>query len=430
MLATALLLLVALLAIGLPVAGVLGMLGFALDGWYSAMPLTRALGEVAWSSSNGFLLMSIPLFVLLGEILLRSGIADRMYDAMSTWLAWLPGGLMHSNIGSCALFAATCGSSAATAATVATVALPQMKKHGYSEKLFLGSLASGGTLGILIPPSINMIIYGALTDTSVPKLYLAGIVPGVLLALLFMAVIFVICLIKPSYGGVRLRPSWSERLATLKDFAPPLVIFLVVILSIYTGVATATESAALGVLASLGLAAIYKRVNLQFFTRIFEGTMKTTAMILLIIMAAVFLNFIMGGIGLTGKINAFVTSLQLSKYELLLAIVIFYVILGCFMETLSIMVTTLPVVTPLMVQAGFDPVWFGIVVIILIEMALITPPVGVNLYVIQGVRNGGKVADVIVGSLPFVAMMFLMIGLLTLFPNLALYLPEMGMATK
>ncbi len=430
MLATALLLLVALLAIGIPVAGVLGMLGFALDSWYSAMPLTRALGEVAWSSSNGFLLMSIPLFVLLGEILLRSGIADRMYDAMSNWLAWLPGGLMHSNIGSCALFAATCGSSAATAATVATVALPQMRKHGYSEKLFLGSLASGGTLGILIPPSINMIIYGALTDTSVPKLYLAGIVPGVMLALLFMTVIFIICLIKPSYGGTRLYPKWSERLATLKDFAPPLVIFLVVILSIYTGAATATESAALGVLASLALAAIYKRVNLRFFARVFEGTMKTTAMILLIIMAAVFLNFIMGGIALTGKINAFVTSLQLSKYELLLAIVIFYVLLGCFMETLSIMVTTLPVVTPLMVQAGFDPVWFGIVVIILIEMALITPPVGVNLYVIQGVRNGGKVADVIIGSLPFVAMMFLMIGLLTLFPNLALYLPEIGMSNK
>ena len=426
MLSTTLLLLIALLAIGLPVAGVLGILGFALDSGYSAMPLTRALGEVAWSSSNGFLLMSIPLFILLGEILLRSGIADRMYDAMSTWLAWLPGGLMHSNIGSCALFAATCGSSAATAATVATVALPQMKKHGYNEKLFLGSLASGGTLGILIPPSINMIIYGALTDTSVPKLYLAGIVPGVLLALLFMTAIFVICLIQPSYGGIRLHPNWSERIATLKDFAPPLAIFLLVILSIYTGAATATESAALGVLAALVLAALYKRVNLRFFARVFEGTMKTTAMILLIIMAAVFLNFIMGGIGLTAKINAYVTSLHLSKYELLLAVVIFYVILGCFMETLSIMVTTLPVITPLMVHAGFDPVWFGIIVIILIEMALITPPVGVNLYVIQGVRNGGKLSDVIIGSLPFVAMMFLLIGLLTLFPSLALYLPSMG----
>ena len=426
MLSTSLLLLIALLAIGLPVAGVLGILGFALDSGYSAMPLTRALGEVAWSSSNGFLLMSIPLFILLGEILLRSGIADRMYDAMSTWLAWLPGGLMHSNIGSCALFAATCGSSAATAATVATVALPQMKKYGYNEKLFLGSLASGGTLGILIPPSINMIIYGALTDTSVPKLYLAGIVPGVLLALLFMAAIFVICLIQPSYGGIRLHPNWSERIATLKDFAPPLAIFLVVILSIYTGAATATESAALGVLAALALAALYKRVNLRFFARVFEGTMKTTAMILLIIMAAVFLNFIMGGIGLTAKINTYVTSLHLSKYQLLLAVVIFYVILGCFMETLSIMVTTLPVITPLMVHAGFDPVWFGIIVIILIEMALITPPVGVNLYVIQGVRNGGKVSDVIIGSLPFVAMMFLLIGLLTLYPSLALYLPSMG----
>jgi len=424
MLGTTLLLLLVLLAIGLPVAATLGVLAFALDGLYSSMPLTRALGEIAWTSSNGFLLLSIPLFVMLGEILLRSGLADRMYEAMTQWLSWLPGGLMHSNVGACAAFSATCGSSAATAATVATVALPQAKRHGYSQRLFLGSLASGGTLGILIPPSINMIIYGALTDTSVPKLYLAGILPGLLLVALFMLVILVACLVKPSLGGTAVPTSWSRRIESLRDLLPPLVIFVVVIVSIYAGLATATESAALGVLAALGLAALHRRVNRRFFALVFEGTMKTTAMIMLIIVAAFFLNFIIGGIGLTAKVNAFVTSLNLSKYEFLLAVIVFYVILGCFMETLSIMVTTLPFVTPLMIQAGFDPVWFGIVVIVLIEMALITPPVGLNLYVIQGVRRGGKVSDVIVGSLPFVGAMLVLIALLTAFPQIALFLPD------
>jgi len=419
-------LLLGFLAIGLPVAGVLGLLGFVLDGLFSTMPLTRAFGEVTWTSSNSFLLMSIPLFILLGEILLRSGIADRMYDAMSAWLAWLPGGLMHSNVGTCAVFAATCGSSAATAATVATVALPQMKKHGYNHRLFLGSLASGGTLGILIPPSINMIIYGALTDTSVPRLYLAGIIPGLLLAFLFMGVIFVVCLVRPEMGGKKHASSWDQRISALPDLLPPLVIFLVVIISIYAGIATATESAALGVIAAMALAWMRGRVNRRFFQEIFAGTMKTTAMVMLILMMAAFLNFVMGGIGLTAKVSSFVSDLQLSKYQLLVAVVIFYIILGCFMETLSIMVTTLPVIVPIMVRAGFDPVWFGIMVIILIEMALITPPVGVNLYVIQGVRNEGELSDVIIGSIPFVAMMLVLIVLLAIFPSLALFLPSIG----
>ncbi len=424
MVAGALLLLLLLLAIGLPVAATLAVLAQLLDTMFSSMPLSRALGEMAWTSSNGFLLMSIPLFVMLGEILLRSGLADRLYDAMSAWLSWLPGGLMHSNVGACALFSATCGSSAATAATIATVALPQAMKHGYNQRLFLGSLASGGTLGILIPPSINLIIYGALTDTSIPKLYLAGIVPGLLLALLFMGIILIACLLKPSLGGDRPRYSWKARIATLADLAPPLLIFLVIIVSIYAGFATATESAALGVVAALMVVALRGRLSLRFFAQVFEGTMKTTAMIMLIIVAAFFLNFILGGIGLTTKVNAFVTELNLSKYELLLAVVVFYLVLGCFMETLSIMVTTLPFIVPLMVKAGFDPVWFGIIVIILIEMALITPPVGMNLYVIQGVRRGGEVGDVIIGSLPFVFAMLLLIALLTAAPQITLFLPS------
>ena len=426
MIATAILLLLALLALGLPVAAVLGALGVLLSEIYAALPITRAIGEVAWTSSIGFLLVSIPLFVMLGEILLRSGLADRMYGAMVHWLSWLPGGLMHANIGACALFAATCGSSAATAATIGTVALPQAAKHRYNERLFLGSLASGGTLGILIPPSINMIVYGALTDTSIPKLYLAGIIPGIVLSLLFMVTIYLICRLRPAWGGTAIRSSWDERWRSLGDLVPPLVIFAVVIGSIYSGLATATESAALGVVTALMLVVLRGRLSWALMMAVLEGTMRTTAMIMLIILAAFFLNFVMNAIGLTQRLNRTITSLDLSPYALLFAVVVFYTILGCFMETLSMMVTTLPIVTPVMAAAGFDPVWFGIVIIILIELALITPPVGLNLYVIQGIRERGSVNDVIIGALPFVIAMFAMIALLALVPDLALLLPRLA----
>ncbi|MFO1221980.1 MAG: TRAP transporter large permease subunit, partial [Burkholderiaceae bacterium] len=255
MIATALLTLLALMALAIPVAASMGVLGMILAQIYAFLPVSKVAGEIAWTSSNEFLLVALPLFILLGELLLRSGLAERMYDALAKWLSWLPGGLMHSNIAACALFAATSGSSVATAATVGTVALPQARRHGYSERLFLGTLAAGGTLGILIPPSINMIIYAVLTNTSVPKLYLAGIVPGLLLSLGFMVVVLAACLIQPSWGGQRLRASLASCLASLVHLVPPLGVFLVVVGSIYAGIATPTEAASLGVVAGLGLAA-------------------------------------------------------------------------------------------------------------------------------------------------------------------------------
>jgi len=259
--AVSLVLLLVLLGLSIPVGAALGVLGLVLDPLYSMLPLTRAIGEVAWSSSTDFLLVAIPLFILLGEILLRSGLADRMYSAMSLWLSWLPGGLMHANIGASALFAATSGSSVATAATVGTVALPQIEKKGYNESLFLGSLAAGGTLGILIPPSINLILYGVLTNTSVPKLYLAGILPGIVLAGLFMVAIAVACKVRPAWGGETIHASWGRRLASLMHLVPPLGIFLLVVGSIYAGIATPTEAAALGVVGALLLALFAGRLN-------------------------------------------------------------------------------------------------------------------------------------------------------------------------
>ena len=426
MIGTALLILVVLLALAVPVAATLGMMGLALSEFYSKLPLSLALGEMAWATSNNFLLVAIPFFVLLGEILLRSGIAERMYNALVLWIPWLPGGLMHSNIAACAMFAATSGSSVATAATIGTVAMGEIRKHGYSERLFLGTIAAGGTLGILIPPSINMIVYGVLTDSSIPQLYLAGIVPGLLLAGLFSLTVLIACLMWPALGGRRTTADWQARVRALPDLVPPLVIFIAVIGSIYAGLATATESAALGVIAALGVAAWHRRLTVRVLLQAFEGTMRTTAMIMAILIAAYFLNFVISSIGLTAQVNRFVTALGLSSAELLVAVIVFYLILGCFMETLSMMVATVPIVAPIMFKAGFDPIWFGILIIILMETAMITPPVGINLYVVQGLRRRGRIDDVIIGAAPFVITMLVMIAILSYWPQLALWLPRLG----
>ncbi|MCR9071228.1 MAG: TRAP transporter large permease [Alphaproteobacteria bacterium] len=425
MLGTTLIILLVLIALSVPIAAALGTLGLALDQLYSGGFLWRGLALNAWETSIEFLLVAIPMFVLLGEILLRAGIAQRMYAALVQWLSWLPGGLMHSNIGACAMFAATSGSSVATAATVGTVALPEIEKRGYNERLFLGTLAAGGTLGILIPPSINLIVYGLLTDTSVPELYLAGFIPGLMLAGLFMVAVVLFCIFRPSLDGDKVATSWSERIRVLPDLLPPLGIFLVVVGSIYAGIATPTEAASLGVVAALFLAACYRTLSLNMLRVAIEGTMKTTAMVMLIIMAAIFLNFVLGMIGLTQALAGFITSLGLTPFQTLMAVIVFYLVLGCFMETLSMLITTAPIITPIIVGLGYDPVWFGILLMVMLETALITPPIGVNLYVVQGVRGSGPMSDVMVGIIPFLLAMFAMVALLVGFPELALWLPSL-----
>ncbi|MEL7414530.1 MAG: TRAP transporter large permease [Pseudomonadota bacterium] len=424
MLAKTLLILLGLIALTVPVAAVLGWLGLSMQYLESPMPLHRALGDMVWQTSKDFLLVAIPMFILLGEILLRSGIAERMYDGIVKWLGWLPGGLMHANTGSCALFAATSGSSVATAATIGTVAIPQIERRGYNERLFLGTVAAGGTLGILIPPSINLILYGLLTDTSVPELYLAGFLPGFLLAALFMATVVVLCVLRPGWGGERVQVSWAERLAALPALLPPIGIFLVVVGSIYAGLATPTEAAALGVVAALILAASNRTLSIDMLRQAIEGTIRTTSMIMLIILAAVFLNFVLSVIGLTQALADFVTGLGISPMQTMLVIVLVLLIVGCFMETLSMLLTTAPLIAPIVIALGFDPVWFGILLMVLLETALITPPIGINLYVVQGVRERGEIVDVMIGAAPFVVTMVGMIGLLLAFPQIALWLPE------
>ena len=413
----------ALFLSGAPIAAALGLLAIALVTLYSPLPLIRATGEIAWSTGNDFLLVAVPLYVLMGELLLRSGIAARTYEAMVKWLNWLPGGLMHSNVGVSAIFAATSGSSVVTAATVGTVALPQAEKYAYNQRLFLGSIAAGGTLGILIPPSINLLIYGFITETSVPQLYIAALIPAAILCLLFFATIAIACAAKPEWGGVRQRFSWDERIASLPHLVPPLLLFLLVVGSIYAGWATPTESAALGVIGALLLAAANRALSLEIIKHAVENTMRITGMAMLIVLAAFFLGFVISILGINRDLLSFVQGLNLSPMQIMICIVLFYLVLGCFLDPLAMMVTTLPITAPLAASLGFDLIWFGILIVVLCETALITPPFGVNLFVVQTVRKSGPLADVIIGALPFVITLLTLLAILLAWPSLALWLP-------
>ena len=412
-----------------PVAAVLGILSFVLDHISMGGSLTPALAEIYWDKSKEFILVAVPMFILLGEIMLRAGIAQRMYGAVIQWISWLPGGLMHANIGSCTIFAASSGSSVATAATVGTVAYPEIEARGYNERLFLGSLAAGGTIGILVPPSINLIIYGLLTDTSVPELYLAGIIPGIVLSSLFMLAIFVACIYRPAWGGTKVETTWAQRIKCLPDLLPPILLFMAVVGSIYGGIATPTEAASIGVCMAVLIAAYFKTLNWEMMKAAFEGTMRTTAMIMLIVFAAIFLNFVLGFMGITQAMLNFIRDMGLTPVQTVLLIIVFYLFLGMFMETLSMMLTTVPIVFPIIMALGvpeFSDVWFGILITLLMEAALITPPIGVNLYVIQGIRlRGGEFNDVAIGAIPFLIAMLGMILLLVAFPHIATWLPTL-----
>ena len=416
--------LLALLAASIPVGVVLFLLGFGVDQFFSSFPLTRALGNMVWSASNSATLIAIPFFVLLGEVLVRSGVATRTYAALDRWVSWLPGGLVHANVATATMFSATSGSSVATAATVATVAMPQAEKLGYDPKLFSGAIAAGGTLGIMIPPSINLIVYGFLTQSSIPQLFLAGLIPGLALALAFLVVTAIICTIRPDLGGTRRVFPFPQMLRALVDLVPIIILFGLIVGSIYRGWATPTEAAAVGVAGALLIALAFGGVSWAMLRDSLLGTMKITAMIMLIVIGASFLNFTLASAGLGRELTAFLEGLGLSPLGFIMVVVVLYIVLGFFIETLSLMVVTIPIIVPMVLAQGYDVIWFGILMIVLIEMALITPPVGLNLYVVQGARKSGTLNEVMLGALPYVIVMFAMAMALIAFPQIALFLPN------
>ncbi|MCT7656100.1 TRAP transporter large permease subunit [Oceanimonas sp. NS1] len=413
-----------MLLLGVPIAVAMALIGVIGGIMVFDWTFMDSIGAVVWSVHNEALLTAIPLFILLGELLLRGGIADKMFLSMAAWLGRLPGGLLHTNIGSCALFAATSGSSVATAATIGTVALPSLQERKYCMRQSLGSLAAGGTLGILIPPSVNMLIYGSLTNNSIGKLFMAGLIPGVMLSLLFMVYI---AFANRGQGSVREEKlSLSEKLRLSRHLIPPAVVFGIVMGSIYSGLATATESAALGVMTALWFAWRSGKLSLTFLQECFVQTARITGMILLIITAAFVLNLTISLTGVVDELTAWVTSFGLSVTGLLLILILFYLALGMFMDVLSMQVLTIPITYPIVTALGVDPIWYGVFVVLMCELALITPPVGMNLFVVQSVRkDGGNISDVMWGVVPFILIMMLFTFSLMMFPEIALWLPNM-----
>jgi C4-dicarboxylate transporter, DctM subunit len=394
---------------------------------YLGMPAVMTVGGQFWAANEDYVLLSIPLYILLGEILVRGGATDKMYQSLADWLNFLPGGLLHTNIGASALFSAVSGSSVATAATISTVALPAFKTRKYDQRMVLGSIAAGASLGNLIPPGIAFLVYGAMTNTSAGRLYAAGVVPGIIMTVLFMATIIGIALWRPNLMGKKeAEAPMAEKIGRLKHLLAPLIVFGVVMGGIYTGWATVTESAALGVVTVIPIAWAYGNLNVKMLHDAFRATMRLTAMSLLILTTAFYLNFVLGLLGVTQSISSLVQSLQVSPVVLLWALAIFYLFLGIFFETLPMLVGTVPLVFPVIVAAGIDPVYFGVFIVLMCEISLISPPVGMTLYVIQGVRGEGTISEVFQGTVPFFLTMIVMTAILIHFPEIALWLPRIS----
>jgi len=420
------LLMLVLMFMGLHVATVMAAVAMIGAVTYLGTPVVFAFGNQLWGATEDYVLLSIPLYILLGEILVRGGATDRMYASLADWLNPLPGGLLHTNIGASALFSAVSGSSVATAATISTIALPAFKHRGYDQRLVLGSIAAGASLGNLIPPGIAFLVYGAMTNTSAGRLYAAGLLPGVIMTVLFMLTILAIALVWPRLAGAK-EPSapMKDKLERLVHLLAPLFVFVVVMGSIYTGWATVSESAALGVVCSLAVAAMYGKLTVAMLHDSFRATMRLTAMSLLILAAAFYLNFVLGLLGVTQSLAEVVRSVQASPEVLLWALALFYLILGIFFETLPMLVGTVPIVFPFITAAGIDPVHFGVFMVLMCEISLLSPPVGMTLYVIQGVRREGSIDEVFQGTWPFLVSMVAMTAILIHFPQTALWLPTL-----
>ncbi len=406
-------------------------IGFALMAtglvaieWFRDMPVARMLGRDAWSSMTGEGLVTLPLFILMGDILFHTRLSESLFRGLAPWVHRLPGGLLHVNVLGCTIFAAVSGSSAATTATVGRMTLAELAKRGYDRDLSIGSLAGAGTIGLMIPPSIAMIVYGILAEASILELFIAGLVPGLVLAALYSGWIAFRGLTDPSVQPRSTeRPSWRERLVALRDLGPVVLLIVAVIGSMYAGLASVTEAAAVGVAGALVVAALQRTLTFANLRSALLSTVRTCSMIGLILCGALFLAKAMTLLGVPREVSEWVQSLGLSPYALIFALFLVYLVLGCFLDGLSSMVMTLPVALPLVLAAGFDKIWFGIFLVAVIELSNVTPPVGFNLFVIQQM-TGTPQLGVVRAALPFAALLCVLCALLTAVPELATWLPR------
>jgi tripartite ATP-independent transporter DctM subunit len=400
-----------------------GFLGFtymtSLDGGLFL------LSDSFYYQFTSYTMLVIPLFVFMGEIAFRSGISKRIYRTAHTWLGFIPGGLAVATIGACAGFAAICGSSTATAATMGTVGLPEMKKHRYDPAFATGTVAAGGTLGILIPPSIVLIVYGIQTELSIGKLFIAGILPGLLLSSLFTLIILVMCLIKPSLGSYAPRSTFKEKVRSLSGTIEMVLLFFLVIGGLLIGWFTPTEAAGIGAAGAIVIGIIKRSLNWENFKKALLGTTRTSSMVLLILACAMIFSRFLTVSGLPQALAAWVGDLNASPYVVLFCIMGIYLIGGCVMDPLSFLIITINIFFPMILEAGFDPIWFGVIIVILLEAGAITPPVGINVYVIKGIAHDVDLHTIFKGIFPFLGAMLLGLIILVIIPDIVLLLPSL-----
>jgi tripartite ATP-independent transporter DctM subunit len=416
-----------LFALGVEISvclGIVGVLGLLyLKGFTVGLGV---VGSIAWSNASSFSFLAVPLFIFMSGILLHSGIGKGLYTAVARWVSFLPGGLAVASIFSCAIFAAISGSSVATAATIGMIAIPEMERRRYARPLIFGSLAAGGTLGILIPPSVPMIIYGVMTETSIGHLYMAGIIPGIVLALLFAGFVIGYTMLWPETAprAAEDQGTFLDKLRSLYEVLPVAILIVVVLGSMYVGIVTPTEAAALGSFVSLVLAAVLRTLTWRALREAFHATVRTTSMVMLIIIFASMFSHVIALIGAPKALFDLVVGLGLPRWAFFSAIFAFLLVIAYALEELSVMIILLPILFPLVTGLGFDPVWFGIIMVVWLEIGLITPPVGLNLFVIQNLMRGMTAAEITRGTTPYVILMVLLVVLLFLVPDLALWLPR------
>ncbi|MFT6090775.1 TRAP transporter large permease [Sulfitobacter sp.] len=404
----------------------LALMGVAWVGMelFTTRPVGDAMVTTIWASSSSWTLTALPLFIWMGEILFRTRLSEDMFKGLSPWLAKLPGGLVHTNIVGCTVFAAVSGSSAATLTTVGKMSIPELRARNYPEKMIIGTLAGAATLGLMIPPSLALIVYGVTVNESITKLFFAGVLPGLFLAVMFMAYVAFVSLTSKDWNPTIERDmSFAEKLRNSRFLLPVFALISVVIGSMYLGFATATEAAAIGVIGALMLALLQGSLNWSSFQESLMGAMRTSAMIALILAGAAFLKLSMGFTGLPRALADGIAGMELSKFQLLMALLVFYIVLGMFLDGISSVVLTMAVVEPMVRDAGIDLIWFGIFVVVVVEMAQITPPIGFNLFVLQGMTDH-EMGYITKAALPMFAIMVVMVFVLIFFPDIATWLPD------
>jgi tripartite ATP-independent transporter DctM subunit len=418
--------LLALLFLGMHIGLAMTLVGFV--GYALVVNFNAAMGvlrNVPATQASNFALVVIPLFILMGNFAFASGMSEGLYNAGNKWLSWLPGGLSCATIAACAGFGAICGSVPATTATMGSVALPEMRRYGYSDSLSTGSIAVGGTLGIIIPPSTPMVVYGIIAEQSIGRLFLSGVIPGIILTVILCATVVVMVKLKPSLAGPSVSNTWRERLASLKGLIWMAVLFVCVFFMMFSGMFTINEAAGGGAFLAMLITLIRRRLTWKTFISIMKDSIKTTSMVFLVLIGAVIFGNFLAITRLPMALAAFVGSLAVSKYVIFALIVVIYAILGCFMDALPMIMLTVPIFLPIVAKLGFDPIWFGVMIILVMQMGCITPPVGMSCYVVSGIARDVPLTTIFRGAIPFVFGVLATIVIVTALPALATWLPSL-----